>query len=114
MPEVDSPTNQATLDSLRNVRRTLYSIPESELSAMSLEDQEAYAADLHEIGLAILKLEAAKLKGVNDAFKSEEIQLNKAAAALESDLAALTDAVRIVRVASEGLTLVSNVVKLLA
>lgn len=114
MATIDANANQATLDSLRNVRRKLYSIPESELNAMSLEDQVKYGDSLHQNGLAILKLEAAKLKGVNDAFKDKEQELKMAAASLEKDAVALTDAVKVIRVASEGLTLVTNIVRLIA
>lgn len=113
MATIDTDANQATLDSLRKVRRKLYSIAESELNAMSLEDQVKYGDSLHQNGLAILKLEAAKLKGVNDAFKEKEQELKIAAAGLEKDTAALTDAVKMVRVASEILILVTNIVKLL-
>jgi len=114
MPKVDLNVNQATLDSLRIIRRKLYSIPEAELNAMSLEDQVKYGDNLHQAGLAILNLEAAKLKGVNDKFKEQEQDLESAAANLESDLATLTDAVKIIRAVSEGITLVINVIKLLA
>lgn len=114
MITVDQAKNQATLDSLRVVRRKLFSIPESELSAMSLEDQVKYGDSLHKNGLAILNLEAAKLKGVNKKFKEKEEKLKQAAAALESDLASLTDAIKLVRISSEGLTLVANIIKLLA
>ena len=113
MAKVNQNKSQATLDSLRITRRKLYSIPESELNAMSLEDQVKYGDSLHQTGLAILNLETAKLKGVNDKFKQKEEKLKKATAALEGDLASLTDAVKMVRVASEGLTLVSNIIKLL-
>jgi hypothetical protein len=81
---------------------------------MGLEDQIKYGDSLHQTGLAILRLEAAKLKGVNDQFKKKEEALKNAAASLESDLASLEDAVRLIRVASEGLTLVTNVIELLA
>ena len=114
MPTVNQTSNQATLDSLRIIRRKLYSIPESELSAMSLEDQTAYGNNLHQTGLAILKLEAAKLKGVNEKFKKKENALKTVTGKLESDLASLTDAVKVIRIAGEGLVLVSNIVKLLA
>ncbi len=113
MATIDTDSTQSTLDSLRKVRRTLYSIPESDLNAMSLEDQVKYGDSLHQNGLAILKLEAAKLKGVNDAFKEKEQELKIAAAGLEKDTAALADAVKVIRVASEGLTLVTNIIKLL-
>jgi hypothetical protein len=114
MAKVDENTNRDTLDSLRNVRRKLYAIPEGELNAMTLEDQVNYGDDLHKNGLAILKLEAAKLKGVNDAFKEKEQELKGAAAKLEKDTAALTDAVKIIRVANDGLKLVTPIISLLA
>lgn len=113
MASVDATLNQETLDSLRATRRKLYAIPESELNAMSLDDQVKYGDSLHQNGLAILKLEAAKLKGVNDQFKAKEEELKNAAARLESDTAALADAVKFIRVASEGINLVTNIVKLL-
>ena len=111
--EIDPLLTQETLDSLRIVRHRLYAIPENELGAMGLQDQVKYAADLHETGLAILKLEAAKLKGVNDAFKAKEGELQQAAAKVEADATSLADAVKMIRAVSEGLTLVTNLVKLL-
>jgi len=114
MATVDTETNEATLESLRKVRRKLYSIPEAELDAMSQEDQVKYGDSLHQNGLAVLKLEAAQLKGVNDAFKAKEQELKTTAASVEQNIAALDDAVEIVRVASEGLVLVTNIIKLLA
>jgi hypothetical protein len=113
MATVDMETNQATLKYLRKVRRKLYSIPEAELDAMSTEDQVKYGDSLHQNGLAILKLEAAELKGVNDAFKEKEQELKVTAASVEQNIAALDDAVEVIRVASEGLTLVTNIIKLL-
>ena len=113
MATVDAEANEATLDSLRKVRRKLYSIPEAELDAMSPEEQVKYGDSLHQIGLAVLKLEAAKLQGVNDAFKEREQELKTTAASLEQDTAALADAVEVVQVASEGLALVTDIIKLL-
>ncbi len=114
MTAVDINKNRDTLDSLRIIRRNLFSIPESELSAMSLEDQVKFGDSLHQMGLAILNLETAKLKGVNDQFKKKEDELEKAASALENDLASLNDAVELVRLAADGLRLVTNIVKLVA
>ena len=113
MKQVDPDINQATLDSLRNVRRKLFAVPETELSAMSSDDQVTYGANLHQMGLAILKLETAQLKGVNDAFKAEEAKLKEAAAALEADSAALKDAVTFIRAISEGLSVVTKLISLL-
>lgn len=114
MATVNQKTNQSTLDSLRNVRRKLFSIPEGELSAMSLQDQVKYGDSLHKNGLAILKLEEARLKKINNAFKEKEQKLKTAAAKLEKDLAVLNEAVKIARAASEGLKLITNIVNLLA
>lgn len=113
MAQVDPLTNQATLDSLRIVRRRLYAVPEPELSAMSLDDQMNYGSSIHQVGLAILKLEAAKLKGVNDSFKTQETTLLQAAAKVEADSAALRDAVKMIKAISEGLLLITQVVSLL-
>jgi hypothetical protein len=113
MTAVDNELNQQTLDSLRRVRKILYAIPEPELSAMSLDDQVKYGDSLHQNGLAILMLEAAKLKGVNDQFKQKEQELSDAAAKLESDAVAFTDAVKMIRVISDGIKLVTNIVALL-
>lgn len=113
MATIDPLTNQDTLDSLRTIRRRLYAVPETELGAMSLDDQVKYGASLHQTGLAILKLETAKLTSVNDAFKAQETSLQQSAAQLVTDAAALTESVKMIRVISEGLSLVSNVVSLL-
>ena len=113
MPTINKESTQANLDALRLTRSKLYSIPELELNAMSLEDQVKYGDSLHQTGLAILKLEAAKLKGVNDKFKKKEKDLTKACADLESDLASAENAVKAIRVASESIALVSDIIKLL-
>lgn len=114
MKTVQENVNRDTLDSLRIIRRKLYSIPEVELSGMSLEDQSEYGSSLHQTGLAILKLEAAKLKGVNDDFKKQELKLKSAAFKLEADIGNLLDAVKVIRVIGEGLKLITNIVNLLA
>ena len=114
MNQVDPEINQATLDSLRSARTRLFVIPAKKLDAMSSDVQVKYGDDLHQLGLAILKLEAAQLKGVNDAFKAEEGKLKDAAASLEADAAELKDAVALIRAISEGLSTVANIISLLA
>ena len=114
MKQVDPDINQATLDSLRSARTKLFAVPEKELDAMSSDDQVKYGDELHQLGLAILKLEAAQLKGVNDAFKAEEGKLKDAAASLEADAAKLKDSLAVIRAISEGLSTVTNVISLLA
>ena len=112
MARVARKTHQDTLDSLRRTRRTLYGIPESELSAMGLDDQVEYAESLAQVTRDILKMETLKLKKVNEAFKAEEQNLRTAAQKLETDLAQLKFVTDVVRTASEGLGLVSKIVNL--
>lgn len=112
MPRVAPVTHQQTLDSLRRVRRQLYAIPEAELSAMSLDDQVKYGNALSDLSVAVLKMETLKLKNVNKNFKSEEQNLHAAAHQLESDLHGLKYFTDVVRVASDGLALVTKVVGL--
>lgn len=112
MARVAKKTHQDTLDSLRRTRRTLYAIPESELSAMGLDDQVAYGNSLSEVTLAILKLETLKLKKVNEAFKAEEQNLKTAAQKLEADLAELEFVTDMIRLASEGIGLVTKIINL--
>ena len=52
------------------------------------------------------KLQSSEALTINS--KKKEEALKNAAASLESDLASLEDAVRLIRVASEGLTLVTR------
>ena len=113
MATIDKTTNQKTLDALRAIRRKLYAIPESELNGMGLEDQIKYGDNIHQVGLAILKLEAAKLKEVNDKFKKKEKELETAATNIEQDATTLTDTVKVIRVISNGISLVTDIIKLL-
>lgn len=106
--------DQSSLDALRAMRGQLYAIPGSVVGAMSLDDQIKYGDSLQRIGTAILRLEAARLKGVNDAFLAREPELKEATASLESDVASLNDSVKVIRTISDGLTLVGNIVALLA
>lgn len=112
MVRVAAKTHQDTLDSLRRIRRKLYGIPESELSAMSLDDQVKYGNSLSEVTLAILRLETLALKKVNNAFKAEEQNLKAAAQQLESDLAELEFVTDMIRLASQGIGLVTKIVNL--
>ncbi len=114
MPKVAPVRHQETLDSLRRTRRRLYAIPEAELSAMSLDDQAEYGTALSKVTVAILNLETMKLRNVNEAFKARESDLNAASKALENDLAELEFFNEIVRVASEGINAITDIVKLAA
>jgi hypothetical protein len=113
MSDLDAASTDSTLNSLRKTRQKLFAIPDAELNALSSDDQVKYGSSLHQVSLAILKLETAKLQGVNAAFAAEQGKLNLAAANLEKDTAALTDAVQVIRAVSEGLAVVSKIVSLL-
>lgn len=112
MAKIAPKRNQDTLDSLRRIRRLLYSIPESELSAMSLEDQILYGESLYDTTIAISKLEITKLREVNDAFKAEEKNLMASTLKLETDLSDLKFITDFVRVASKALSAISKIIEL--
>lgn len=112
MARVAKKTHQDSLDSLRRTRRTLYAIPEAELSAMGLDDQVKYGNTLSQVTLDILIMETLKLKKVNDAFKAEEQNLRTATQQLETDLSKLEFVTDMVRLASEGIGLVTKIVNL--
>jgi hypothetical protein len=113
MATSDPVTTQAALEALRAIRRQLYAIPVKEVSAMKQEDQVAYADALHRNGLAILKLENARLKGANDAFRANEKPLTTAAARLAKKAASVTDTIKLIRCVQKGLDPVTTLVKLL-
>lgn len=113
MIKINEELTQQALDSLRIVRRKLYSLPAAELGAMSLDDQVKHADSLHKVALAILKLEGAKLKGINDEFQKKESELSAAATKLESDLAEINDAVKIIRLISDSISLLAGIIELL-
>jgi hypothetical protein len=115
MPDpVQADSIQTTLDALRVIRGRLYAVPASDVAAMSLPDQIAYGDNIQRVGTAILKLEATKLEQVNDTFKQRQGDLETAGVKLEKDTDHLNDSVKLIRVVSSGLTLVTNVVNLLA
>jgi hypothetical protein len=112
MPKVAPKTHQDTLDTLRRIRKQLFSIPEAELSALSLEDQIRYGDSLFQTTSAISKLELLKLKNINAKFKAEEQNLNSAAAKLETDLNSLTFITEVVRAVSAGIGLITKIIAL--
>ena len=111
MADIDAELIQNTLDALRLVRRILYSIPEAELGAMSLDDQIKYGNNLYQVGTAILLLEIAKIKGVNNKFKSHEIELRDAIEQLKSDVEEMEDAVEFIRLVSQGLNVLMKLIE---
>jgi len=114
MTTINLELTQDSLDALRRIRGQLYAIPGETVGAMSLDDQIRYGDSLQKIGTAILKLEAAKLKNVNEQFKARELDLRDATAELQKSAAELADAVHVIRAVSNGLSLVANIIALLA
>jgi hypothetical protein len=104
---------QKSLDSLRIIRRKLYSLPEVELGSLGLEDQVKYGNNLHQTSLAILKLETLKIKGTNDAFKTNENELKEAIIGLENSLTMITDSVQVIRIISDGLKIATDIIDII-
>lgn len=105
---------QTTLDALRAVRNHLYAIPGSTVAAMSLDDQIKYGDNLQRIGTSILKLEAAKLQQVNQAFAAQQKALEDASGKLQQATDRLNDSVQLIRVVGNSLSTITNIVSLLA
>lgn len=114
MNNVNMQLNQETLDSLREIRKTLYKISNDDIAAMSLDDQIIYGRNLQDVGVAIWNLEAAKLKEVNDQFKSNEQALHDSTLNLESSLVEIKSAVQVIRTVSKILQIITGVIVLLA
>ncbi len=103
----------ATLKPLKATRRRLRNIDDETLDKMEPATQNEWADDLQRVSMAITRLETAKLRTLSDKFKKREPELREAAGQLKDDLSELEDAVQIIRVASEGLKLITNVVRFL-
>ncbi len=80
---------------------------------MKQDDRDNYNDCLSQTESAILKLETAKLKGVNDLFKKKEEELKNSAEKLQRDTETLNDAITIIKTISDGIGLITNVVCLL-
>lgn len=104
---------EATLKSLKATRRKLRNIDDETLDKMEPASQNEWASNLQKVSVAIIRLETAKLRALSDKFKKREPELREAASQLEADLSHLQDAIQIIRVASEGLKVISNVIRLL-
>ena len=122
-----------TLKPLQAIRRKLRSISKKELKEMKPEPQtpeaetpepetpepetptpqEEWANNLQTVSVAITKLEAAKLKALSDEFKKREPELRESAIKLKADLSQLENAVQIIRVASNGLKIIEEIIRLL-
>lgn len=103
----------ATLKPLKATRRKLRNIDDETLDKMEPATQNEWADNLQKVSMAITRLETAKLRTLSDKFKKREPELREAAGQLEADLIELEDAVQIIRVASEILKLITNIVRLL-
>lgn len=103
----------ATLKPLKATRRKLRNIDDEALDKMEPASQNEWAINLQKVSVAITKLETAKLRTISDKFKNREPELRKAASQLKTDLSELKDAIQIIQVASEGLKVVTNIIRLL-
>jgi hypothetical protein len=103
----------ATIKPLKATRRKLRNIDDETLDKMEPATQNEWADNLQKVSLAITRLETAKLRTLSDKFEKREAELREAAGQLKADLSELEDAVQIIRVASEVLKLIINIVRLL-
>ena len=114
MATVDQASNQATLESLYEIRSKLYSMSVQELNDLSAQDQLNYTQSLHQINLAIQDLEDAKMKQVNEVFKANEQTLVDKTQTLQDAVKALTESVSIINTISHSIELIATLAKLAA
>ena len=102
-----------TIKPLKATRRKLRNIDDEKLDKMEPASQNEWATSLHMVSVAITRLETAKLKTLSEKFKKREPELREASGQLETDLSKLQDAIQIIRVATEGLKVITNIIRLL-
>ena len=100
----------ATISDLEAIKTKLNEIDQNTLIGGDLLQ---LADNLNDVGVAILKLNAAKLSDLNAEFKQQAPQLQKAAADLKQDLDGLQSSIDIINTVAAGLGVVTQAVNLL-
>jgi hypothetical protein len=97
------------LHQLQACRRKLKSVDDDELDALDQDRQEEWAWDLHEISVAITRLETARLMALSEEFIEKEPELCEAASRLKEDLQDLDRAAQIICAVSDGLKTITTI-----
>ena len=100
----------ATVTDLEAIKTKLNEIDQATLSGTG---KLKLADDLNDVSVAILKLNAAELSDLNEEFKQQAPQLQKAAADLKQNLDGLQSSIDIVNTVAAGLGVVMQGVNLL-
>ena len=102
------------LASLRAAYTKLTDIPSVDITAMSDVDRGKWAGTADELFRNIRKLETAELQALNQQFQGRVGELATASASLQSKLDGINKIADVVKVVASGLTLITNIVGLLA
>jgi len=97
------------LHHLQACRRKLKSIDDDELDDLDQAMQGEWARDLHEISVAITRLETARLMALSKEFIEKEPELCAAASRLKEDLQDLDRAAQIICAVSDGLKTITTI-----
>jgi hypothetical protein len=109
-----TPTVADALASLRAAYTKLTDIPDVDIKAMSDDDRGKWATVADELFRNIRKLETAELQALNQQFQGRVGELATASASLQSKLDGLTKIADVVKAVAAGLSLITNIVGLLA
>ena len=109
-----TPSVADALAALRAAYTKLTDIPDMDIKAMSDDDRGKWATVADELFRNIRKLETAELQALNQQFQGRIGELATASASLQSKLEGINKIADVVKVVASGLTLITNIVGLLA
>ena len=109
-----TPTVADALASLRAAYTKLTDVPDVDIKAMTDDDRGKWATVADELFRNIRKLETAELQALNQQFLGRVGELATASASLQTKLDGINKIADVVKVVASGLTLITNIVGLLA
>ena len=114
LADEQTPSVADALASLRAAYTKLTDVPDVDIKAMSDDDRGKWASVADELFRNIRKLETAELQALNQQFQTRVGELATASASLQSKLDGINKIADVVKVVASGLTLITNIVGLLA
>ena len=104
-------------DALASLRATyikLTDVPDIDIKAMTDGERARWASVADELFRNIRKLETAELQSLNQQFQARSSELASATASMQTSLESLNNITDVVKAVASGLSLITNIVALLA
>ena len=105
-------TLQNSIEALTATQKQLNSLTDSQIAALSPEEQTKRTDQLANIETSILKLEGSMLGAVNSQFTAQLPQLEEATAKLTNALNGMSDTVQTINAVSSSLDTITEIAKL--